>query len=78
MLNGGEIIVTTLIGCSMVLGIVAILAWMIVTLSSSKRRSGSMNDEETRILQEVFHGLNKMEERVEALETLLLEREKRG
>lgn len=78
MLTGGEVIITTLIGCSMVLGIVAISAWMIVTLATSKRRSSTINDEEARILQEVFHGLNKMEERVEALETLLLEREKRG
>ncbi|NUM56488.1 MAG: phage-shock protein [Candidatus Hydrogenedentes bacterium] len=36
----------------------------------------SSNAEEARLIQDIYHGLLKMEERVEALETLLLEREK--
>jgi phage shock protein B len=34
--------------------------------------------QEARLIQDIYHGLLKMEERVEALETLLLEREKKG
>ena len=34
------------------------------------------NAEEARLIQDIYHGLLKMEERVEALETLLLERER--
>lgn len=30
--------------------------------------------EETRLIQEIYHGLSRMEQRVEALETLLLDR----
>lgn len=33
--------------------------------------------EETRMIQDIYHGLTKMEERVEALETILIERKKR-
>lgn len=32
--------------------------------------------DETRIIQEIYQGLTRMEERVEALETILIEREK--
>ena len=33
--------------------------------------------EEARLIQDIHHGLQKMEERIEALETILLERERR-
>ena len=33
--------------------------------------------EETRMVQEIFQGLSRLEERVESLETLLLDREKK-
>jgi phage shock protein B len=34
--------------------------------------------DDSRIVQEIYQGLSLMEERVEALETILLDREKRG
>jgi phage shock protein B len=33
--------------------------------------------EETRMIQEIYQGLSQMEERIEALETILLDREKK-
>ncbi len=36
--------------------------------------SGKMTAEETRLIQEVHRGLQKMEDRIEALETLLMDR----
>jgi len=33
--------------------------------------------EETRMIQDIFNGLSKMEERIEALETILIERQKK-
>ena len=36
---------------------------------------GEQQADETRMIQDIYHGLLKMEERVEALETLLLDRE---
>jgi phage shock protein B len=38
---------------------------------------GGLADQEAKMIQEIYHGLNRMEERVEALETLLLEKEKK-
>lgn len=34
--------------------------------------------DDSKIVQEIYQGLSQMEERVEALETILLDREKRG
>jgi len=42
--------------------------------SSPKDRKAQVD--ETRIIQEIYQGLSRMEERVEALETILIEREK--
>ncbi|MBC8441280.1 MAG: phage-shock protein [Deltaproteobacteria bacterium] len=33
--------------------------------------------EETKMIQDIYHGLSKMEERVEALETILIERQRK-
>ena len=33
--------------------------------------------EEDKMIQEIYHGLSRMEERVEALETILIERQKK-
>jgi phage shock protein B len=38
------------------------------------RAKSKENADETRLIQELYHGLGRMEQRVEALETLLLER----
>jgi phage shock protein B len=35
-----------------------------------------METDETKMVQEIYQGLSDMEERVEALETILLDREK--
>ncbi len=40
------------------------------------RKSQKYQTEEARMIQEIFQGLSRMEERVESLETILLEREK--
>ena len=40
------------------------------------KRSGKTEAEETRLIQEIHHGLVKMESRVESLETLLLDTER--
>lgn len=40
-------------------------------------QSQRFSTEETKLMQELFQGLARMEERVEALETLLLDRERK-
>jgi phage shock protein B len=54
-----------------------ILALKKIQVGGSMRERGRLNTEETRLIQEIYRGLTKMEERVEALETILLDREKR-
>jgi phage shock protein B len=43
-----------------------------------KRKSASNDAEEARMIQDIYHGLVKMEQRVESLETLLLDRQRKG
>ena len=42
------------------------------------RRSKDEVAEETRMIQVIYHQLAKMEDRIEALETLLVDRERKG
>lgn len=38
-------------------------------------RGGSrLSEQETQVMQEIFYGLKKMEERIDSLETILLDR----
>jgi|APSaa5957512622_1039677.scaffolds.fasta_scaffold64777_2 phage shock protein B len=41
------------------------------------RKDKEAREEEARMIQEIYHGLSKMEKRVEALETILIERSKK-
>ena len=50
------------------------LAALKIWKGSSRTNTGSI--EEAKLIQDIYHGLLKMEERVEALETLLLERDR--
>jgi len=77
-LSGGDIVLIVFVACGLVVSIFAIVAWTFVSLINGRRRGTTVNEEESRLIQEIYHGLGKMEQRVESLETLLLEREKRG
>ncbi|MDQ8200708.1 hypothetical protein QEH56_21250 [Pelagicoccus enzymogenes] len=57
--------------------IVAIICGTIISLTKNKReheraRGSSLSEEETRIMQELHQSLSKMEKRVEALETIII------
>ncbi len=54
------------------------LAALLILKGGSRRSDRELHAEETRLIQDIHHGLIKMEERVEALETLLLERDHQG
>ena len=42
------------------------------------REGQKLEAEETRIIQEIYHGLSRMEERVEALENIILDSKGKG
>lgn len=65
----------TLIGL-VILGTVFLLGFKIVKTGGSQGMAA--NGEEARLAQELYQGLERLEERVESLETLLMEREKKG
>jgi phage shock protein B len=43
----------------------------------SAKHNNQLQAEETRLMQEIYQGLSRMEERVEALETLLFDRQRK-
>ena len=68
---GGTILALAIIGSTILMAIKILKGG----ISAKGRRSQA---EEARVIQEIYEGLNRMESRVEALETLLMERDKKG
>lgn len=76
----GAIIVAICIGGAILL--LATLGLIIIGIIRAAKTGGlskkerEAHAEETKMIQDIFNGLSKMEERVEALETILIERRK--
>lgn len=50
--------------------------WIVkMRVEGSPRRNKKMDADETQIIQEIYRGLNKMEKRIDDLETILFEQE---
>lgn len=64
---GGTILALAVIGGTILMGIKIIKGGF-------SRQSQQSHAEEARMIQEIYQGLSRMEERVEALETIILER----
>ena len=70
------VLISSLIGL-VILGIILLVA--IKMIQGGSRQKRNTRDEEGRLIQEIYQGLRKMELRVESLETILFERDrKRG
>ena len=54
---------------------VVLVAAFVFKRSGISRGRDPHEAEETRVIQELYNGMNRMEERIEALETILLDRE---
>jgi phage shock protein B len=65
----GGAIVALIIICVVILGAIRVLK------GSSSHGGDAMSSEEARVIQEIYQGLSRMEERVEALETILLDKD---
>jgi phage shock protein B len=59
------------------LPVVAVIAGILVVMAGLLRndhgRPGRLNREQTELLQEIYRGLERMEKRIESLETIVLE-----
>jgi len=64
---GGTILALAVIGGTILMAIKIIKGGF-------SRQSQQSHAEEARMIQEIYQGLSRMEERVEALETIILER----
>lgn len=54
-----------------------ILAIVKAGRSGISKGTGQSQTEEAKVIQEIYHGLSRMEERIEALETILMERQEK-
>ena len=74
-----EALIVAIVFGSLVL-IPAVIGGTIVLSIRLLKGGASRKDqaEDSKIVQEIYKGLSRMEERVEALETILLDREKEG
>jgi phage shock protein B len=76
-----SLLTTTIIigGIVMALAIIGstVLIAMKILKGSLSRKGRGTETEETRMIQEIYRGLSRMEERVEALETILLEKKRK-
>jgi len=77
-LNAGTLAVLLIFGTPFVavVGGIVIKALKVVT-GSPARGNAHLQAEEAELMQKLYQGMSRLENRVEALETLLLERDRR-
>jgi phage shock protein B len=67
---GGSVLVVAIIGSTILMAIKILRGGL-------SRKGQRVQSEEARMIQEIYQGLSRMEARVEALETIILERERK-
>lgn len=75
-----EVVIVAIVFGSLVLALAIIPGTILITIRLLKggfsRTDRKQQAEETKMIQEIYQGLSRMEERVEALETILLDRDR--
>ena len=67
---GGAILILAIIGSTILMAIKIIKGGV-------SRKGQNIQTDEARMIQEIYQGLSRMEERVEALETIILDHERK-
>ncbi|MBW2610164.1 MAG: phage-shock protein [Deltaproteobacteria bacterium] len=67
---GGAILILAIIGSTILMGLK-------ILKGGISRKGQKLQTDEARIIQEIYQGLSRMEERVDALETIIMERERK-
>jgi phage shock protein B len=74
-----EIVIVAIVFGSLLLTLAIIPGTILIAIKLFKggisRTDRKQQAEETKMIQEIYQGLSRMEERVEALETILLDRD---
>jgi phage shock protein B len=68
---GGLVLALAIIGSTILIGIR-------IAKGGFSRKGQAYQAAESRMIQELYQGLSRMEERVDALETILLDQERKG
>ena len=75
-----EVVIVAIVFGSLVLALAIIPGTILIAIRLLKggfsRTDRKQQAEETKMIQEIYQGLSRMEERVEALETILLDRDR--
>jgi phage shock protein B len=66
---GGSVLALAIVGSTLLMAIKIIKGGV-------SRKEQRLQSNEAKLIQEIYKGLSRMEERVEALETIILERER--
>jgi phage shock protein B len=77
MMGPGEMTIRLVFGIPIIAIIGGVLITIVKILKSDGRGNDQLSAEEAKILQELQRGLDRMERRVEALETILTEHNRR-
>jgi len=78
-MDNGTLAILLVFGIPIIAIIGGVLLSALKILKGESGRKAKTNDaEEARMIQDIYHGLVKMEQRVESLETLLLDRQRKG
>jgi phage shock protein B len=77
-MQGAVILVTIFAGSILILAVIGstILMGLKIIKNGVRSKDKKSQNDETKHIQEIYQGLARMEERVEALETLILDRER--
>ena len=68
-----SIIVVSIVFGSIIALAALICGTVLIILKTRQSRPGAGDSEETRIIQEIYQSMERMEERIESLETILAE-----
>ena len=76
-----EIVIVGIVFVSIVLALAIIPGTILIAIKLLKggfsRKDQKQQAEEAKMIQEIYQGLSRMEDRVEALETILLDRDRK-
>ena len=67
---GGSILALAIIGSTILMAIKIVKGGL-------SRKGQKLETDEAKVIQQIYQGLSRMEERVEALETIILDRERK-
>ena len=75
-MNAGTLAVLLIFGTGFVAVTGGLALAALKILKGSPRRDRQLDSEEARLMQELYQGLSRLEERIEALETLVLDQDR--